>query len=130
MLLIASTLLIYELKKKTRNLQVSRHRQESDRALNRTVLVEAVLFVSMTAPAAIATSFLNSYLQTSGEIGNLIILSCNTITFSYHAFNFFIIFWANKRFSREVKTFFSIKNVSNGSTTRTTDQRPTTQNLK
>ena len=127
LLLIASTLLIYELKKRTRNLQVSRHRQESERALNKTVLVEAILFVSMTAPTAIATSFLNSYLQTSGAIGNLIILICNSITFSYHAYNFLIIFWTNKRFSKEVKAFFNIKTVSHGSSTaRITSQRPTT----
>lgn len=60
----------------------------------------------MTSPGAIVTSFLNSVLQSSGHWGLVIISVCDCITFSFHALNFIILIVTNKRFFREVKSFY------------------------
>lgn len=104
-------MLIYEINKKTGNVTISVQRQASRKSLNKTVVMLALLFIIMTSPGAVVTSFLNSYLQTTG-VGNIVIIFCDCITFGFHAFNFIVLFVTNKRFKEEVKNFFRKYNAS------------------
>lgn len=61
----------------------------------------------MTSPGAIVPSFLNPFLQSSGDLGNFVIEICDCITFSFNAFNFSILLLTNnKRFAKEVKNHY------------------------
>lgn len=114
LLAISSLLLIYEINRKTRNLGAlssSSQRQENQRSLNKTVVFFALLFVIMTSPGAIVTSFLNSVLQSSGHWGLVIISVCDCITFSFHALNFIILIVTNK-IDSEKSTSAQTKNRS------------------
>ncbi len=108
LLLLSSLLLIYEINKKTRlvanHQSVSRH--ENNKSLNKTIVLIAILFIIMTSPGAIVTSFLNAFLQSSGDLGNFVIEICDCITFSFHALNFLILLLTNKRFAKEVKNHY------------------------
>ena len=110
LLLVSSLLLIYEMKRNNRRSRifVYARRQENAKSLNKTVVFIAILFIIMTLPGAVVTSFLNEFLQTSGDLGNLIINLCDCFTFSFHALNFIILYLNNKRFSKEVRVFLKI----------------------
>ncbi len=117
LLSLSSGLLIYEINKRMpTGIATSANRHENQKSLHKTVVSFAVLFILMTLPGAIVTSFLNSFLQSSGDLGLLVITICDCITFSFHALNFLILLLTNKRFQRELKTYFKIDSTSNTNT--------------
>ena len=105
------------------SVSASQQRQDSQRALNKTVLIVTITYIVMTTPVAVVTSFLNSQLQSSGELGDLIINLGDSVSFSYHAYNFLILFFTNKRYSKEVKMYFSPKRSTARTVTGTTGTR-------
>lgn len=109
---ISSLLLIFEINKKSGNVTISAQRLESRRSLNKTVVSLALLFIIMTSPGAVVTSFLNSYLQSIGASGNEVIILCDCVSFGFHAFNFLVFILTNKRFAQEVRNFFNLNNGS------------------
>jgi len=123
LLITASALLIYEIQKKSAGRSVSQNRSDSQRALNKTVVSVTIVYIVITTPVAVVTSFLNSLLQSSGEIGNLIINIADSVSFSFHAFNFFILYLTNKRYSKEVRAFFKIKDSPRANTNTNTTSK-------
>ena len=118
LLALASALLIFEMNRRTAStIATSANRQENQKSLNKTVVSLTVLFIVMTLPGAVVTSFLYAYLFNSGEIGNLVIIVCDCFSFSFHALNFLILLLTNKRFLREVKAYLS-RTITNDPTTR------------
>ena len=116
LLLISSILLIYEINKRNNRIgtttTVVMQRQENAKSLHKTVVFIAILFIVMTFPGAFVTSFMNSFLQSSGNEGNLVINLCDCFTFSFHALNFIVLYFTNKKFSKEVRIFFKIDNAA------------------
>lgn len=74
----------------------------------------------MTLPTAVA-SFYYNYLK-SFELGSFLILLFNSITFSFHAFNFFIFVYENKNFKRKLKSFYSRKELDTTITQKKVDE--------
>ena len=62
------------------------------------------LFILMTLPTAVASFFYNRLM--SQHYGPFIILLFNSVTFSYHAFNFFLFVYENKIFKRKLKSVY------------------------
>ena len=125
LIITTNMLLIYEIKRQTGNIK-SASKDAKNKALNRLVIIMALLFVALTLPSAVVTSILNKVLQTSGVVGFVIINLCDCIAFSYHSLNFLIVMLTNKRFMTEVTVLFRenlhmrpIRNVSSSNTTQT-----------
>ncbi len=73
-----------------------------------------MLFFLLTLPTAIVSFFFNKLITTNE--GKLFILTCNCISFSYHALNFFIYSITNIKFRSEMtKTFFNLNFSSTNS---------------
>ncbi len=131
-ILIISTniLLIYEIKKQTASIK-SATKDAKSRAMNRLVILLALLFIVLTLPGAVVTSILNKVLQERGIVGFVIINICDCLSFSFHALNFLIVMLTNKRFAYEVKAYFKTKfnlnQSSKSKTNKTSVNRLTTQ---
>ena len=132
LIITTNMLLIYEIKKQTGNIK-SASKDAKNKALNRLVIIMALLFIALTLPAAVVTIILNKVLQTSGVVGFVIINLCDCLAFSYHALNFMIVMLTNKRFMIEVTVFvrarLHMKPIKNANSSVNTTQTQT-QSLK
>ena len=115
-LLIAGTallaLFVYRSKKAIQSElqpEQSSHSHERNKHMNTTIICLALLFILMTAPNAFAQIFRAQLRQTELGYGVLMVLS--HLAFSFHAFNFFIVYVTNKKFQSEFK--FIIRCFSN-----------------
>jgi hypothetical protein len=72
-----------------------------------TVIVLAVSFIVLTLPGAVISGFFFGTFIVTNE-GYFLILLLDSITFSYHAFSFFILYFSNKKFSEVLKSFSSL----------------------
>jgi hypothetical protein len=102
LLLIFNILLIYEASRS--KIRLNRHRKLT---LSATVIAMTIAFVLFTLPTAIVSAYFNIFEFSFSSFEHIKISICNAITYSYHAFNFFILYNTNKRFSRELKALFN-----------------------
>ena len=63
-----------------------------------------MLFIIMTLPMSVVSIF---YSELEGsETGLMIIFGLDSVSFSYHAFNFIVLFFTNKRLLNQLKLLF------------------------
>nr|QVK45788.1 G protein-coupled receptor [Proales similis] len=74
--------------------------------LNRTVMSLTALFFFMTLPCSMITFFYGKLVELKIEL--TVISYLGEFSFSYHAFNFLIIFFSNRRFRKEFLSILGI----------------------
>ena len=91
--------------------------------MNITVIATTVLFIILTCPGAIASSYFNVLIQSYS--GRIVLFVCDGLTFSYHGLNFITLFLTNKKFSKELYYFITRRKdedrTLNSSATRPTN---------
>ena len=80
------------------------HKHSKSSRLNATVIALTAIYVVCTVPAAYVEFNLFEMLKTEG--GRVFMTVSDTLAFSYHALNFFIIYKLNHRFKRNLKRLF------------------------
>lgn len=73
--------------------------------MTRTILFITFLYIILAFPSAILTGYYYNALIVL-DIGPMLITLVDNIQFSYPAFNFFILYFSNKVFAKEVKRLF------------------------
>ena len=73
------------------------------RSLNKTVLLITALFIVLTLPSSIASIYYDQLIVSSA--GFVILIALDSLTFSYHSFNIFVLLYTNKKFKRDFKVF-------------------------
>ena len=71
------------------------------REMTKTILLITFLYVIISLPSNVLVGFL--YFDLLDDYGQMIFNLVNGLQMSYPAFNFFILYFSNKRFSKEVK---------------------------
>ncbi|CAF1124331.1 unnamed protein product [Brachionus calyciflorus] len=84
----------------------SKKTRKNDR-INRTVIGLTALFILMTLPLASASFFFTQLFST--DYGLFIIVLLDSISFSYHGFNFIFMAFSNKIFRQEYQKLFKLK---------------------
>ena len=80
-----------------------------------TVITITILFILFTLPtASIQYNIVYKNLYST-ELGQLCILLCNAVTYTYQASNFIILYLSNNQFSMELKSIIYRNKVSNSS---------------
>lgn len=82
--------------------------------MTKTILIITFLFVVVSFPSFLVNCFFLFQVLTL-EYGQLIMNLVCAIQYSYPAFNFFILYFSNKRFSLEVKNTIRSFHVSSNS---------------
>ena len=77
-----------------------------------TITIPFIVFTLPTASIQCNTVYKNLY---STELGQLCILFCNVVTYTYQASNFIILYLTNKQFSMELKSITYGNKVSDSS---------------
>lgn len=73
---------------------------KKQKAMNRTVISISLIFIFMTAFITIGSLFYPSLIQS--YTGLCILFFCDSVGFSYHGLNFFILFFTNKKFRQQL----------------------------
>ena len=73
---------------------------------NKTIIVLTILFVVFTTPSAIISRYYNDLVNT--KVGNIILLSGDCFSFTFHALSIFVLYLSNKRFSDRLKPIIFI----------------------
>jgi hypothetical protein len=77
-----------------------------------TVIIMTVLFILFTCPFAVSSQYYSSLVQTF--TGNVIIYACDSLGFSFNAFNIFILCFTNDEFLIDLKRhLFGVQTKSN-----------------
>ena len=101
LLSIISILLSVELKRmENSRTQCLRLKQNSHTAMAMTLM-----FIIFTLPTAVVSKYYNTLVLTFE--GNIILFAANSFTFSYHAFNIFILCIFNEKFLNSLKNLFT-----------------------
>ncbi len=130
-------LLVYSVyKKKIENTTGGEHRAKF-KSMTRTVMSITFIFIIMTSPISIASIFYNELVLTYSGLICLDLL--NSLCFTYHALNIFILVFTNKKFVTELKQLltryccFKFDSISNGqdhsNSTSNTQQMRAANNL-
>lgn len=72
-----------------------------------TIVTVTALFIMFTLPGSIVSGYFYQELDQT-KIGSLIVILCDNITFSFHAFQLLFLLLTNKIFCKE---FMDIKSV-------------------
>jgi hypothetical protein len=75
-------------------------------SVTRSVLIMTFSFICFLLPSAIVSGYFLEFLFSS-KSGTLVLYILDFITFGYHAFNFLVFSFTNKRFKAELKNLFS-----------------------
>jgi hypothetical protein len=130
-LLIFNILLIFEVRKSRLSISANNNSFALKRKfqMSLTVIILTFSFIIMTLPGAIVSGFFFAIFTFTDE-GYFKLILFDSITFSYHAFNFFILLLSNKKFSEAFKSMvcnlFSKAKLSIETTNRL--QKTTTRN--
>jgi Na+/H+ antiporter NhaC len=73
--------------------------------MTRTIILITFLYILLTLPGAIIAGYFYNTLIVS-DIGSIFIILSSNIQFIYQAFNFFILYFTNKLFAKEVRRLF------------------------
>jgi hypothetical protein len=73
--------------------------------MNKVVISITILFLIFTVPASIPLFFISIFFTDEGRLATQII---DCFSFSYYALNFFITYFSNNLFRKEVKKFLTI----------------------
>ena len=119
LLAIFNISLIYELTKRENNstLTSSAQSKANKRALTLTCISFNILFIVMTLPNALVSSFLYNNIYNLGDLGNFVIIFCDCLAFTFHGLNFLLLLITNKRFKSETAKFWGIKTSTVASVT-------------
>lgn len=90
---------------KTSRSIVESRRVKRKHDMTKTILIITFLFVIVSFPSFLVNCFFLSQVL-SLEYGRIIMNLSYAIQYSYPAFNFFILYFSNKKFAREVKKTF------------------------
>lgn len=94
--------------------------------MTRTIVFITFLYIVVTFPSTLVSGyFFLTILLSNG--GPFFITIIDAIQFSYPALNFFILFFSNKLFAQEVKSFFTKMRRNSVATTQTQTQTKTNQ---
>jgi hypothetical protein len=102
LLLIFNGFLIYVTVKRKRSVE-----GRKKLALSVTVISMTISFILFTLPTAIVSTYFDTFEFALVSLEHVKIVTSNAITYSYHAFNFFILYNTNKRFVKEFKAMFT-----------------------
>jgi hypothetical protein len=91
-------------KVKERKIVILKCMATREHSVTKTIVTQAIAFIFMTSPSATA-SFYYSQLAQSDQ-GRLVLQVCNSISFSFHALNFFVYLVTNKKFRKFVCKHF------------------------
>ena len=100
-------LFVYQIKSKSKLLG-KLSRKNENLSISVLVLTVSLLFIVFTVPNTVASSFFVKQLFESRD-GITFIFYLDTLLFSFHGFSFFALFFSNKQFSSEAKSFLCLK---------------------
>jgi hypothetical protein len=75
------------------------------KSMTRTVMSITIIFIVMTSPISVASIFYNELVLT--YLGLICLDLLNSLCFTYHALNIFILLFTNKKFVTELKQFLT-----------------------
>lgn len=131
LLIIINSMIIYKATRFSRSQNTTiAHDERRKIQMTRTILVITFLYIGMSLPGAIVTGYFYGTIY-SLTYGSLIINFLNAIQFSYPAYHFLILFFSNKLFAQEVKSFLSKmgnNSVSTSLKTQTSHDEKSTKN--
>ena len=106
LLLIINVSLIYKVYFKNKILETEEKARTKKKRMSITVCFITLLFIVLTLPGAVVSGYF--YLDLiNDQIGSLILVTCDNISFSYHSFNFFFLLISNKKIFKESKRLFN-----------------------
>lgn len=94
------------------------HSSKRKAEMTRTILFITFLYIIITLPDITITGYL-LFRILELDYGSMLLTIISSIHFSYPALHFFILFFSNRLFAEEVKSFFLKKRQISVSTTHT-----------
>lgn len=76
------------------------------KAMTITVMLVTLAFVVFTLPSAVISGYFFTSLF-SFIPGRVVVYFCETLSFSYHSYNFFVLYALNKQFRQECKSIIT-----------------------
>jgi hypothetical protein len=110
---VSNILLVYVLLfKKQNSIDISEESNSKRKSLSFSVLFFTTMFIVLTLPVSILNAF---FLKPLLEInyGYVVLFMMDNMAFTYHGLHFTILLVTNKRFAKELKTFFKVCVTSN-----------------
>jgi len=106
LLAIINILLIIDLHQNKRISSADNNSKITQREINTSIIIMTLLFIIMTAPCAVCSMLYSQILRLNN--GEIIIMTLNCITFSYHAFNNIVLCLSSKHFLKQIKKSFNL----------------------
>ena len=108
MIAVANFLLVISILRKNKvSTATTTNAKKRNIFMNITVFSITILFIVLTCPGAIASSYFNVLIQSYS--GRVILFSVDSLTFSYHSLSFITLFITNKKFSKELYYLFTCR---------------------
>lgn len=111
-------------------LQITSNSLNKKAEMSKTILLVTFIYILIASPSAIYSGYFYADLVNT-DYGPMINNIFDAIIFSYPAFNFFILYFSNKKFHKEVREWFvwlkTRRRVTNHTSNTSNTQR--TQNL-
>lgn len=104
-LIISDSILIYIVVFSTQRNSAQRQSQKKLN-MSRTIVILNISFILLTLPSAIISGYFYLILSQS-DIGYLVLITCDNLTFSFHSFNLINLFIFNSKFRSELRLIFS-----------------------
>ena len=101
---IINILLIIDLHQNKRISSADNNSKITQREINTSIIIMTLLFIIVTAPCAVCSMLYSQILRLNN--GEIIIMTLNCITFSYHAFNKIVFCLSSKHFLKQIKKSF------------------------
>jgi hypothetical protein len=114
LIFLANLLLIKFLIKKSNHNEFNRRISTRRSKARKTIMIVTITFILMTLPGAVCSFFYSELLDL--PFGSYIILFFDCVTFSYHSFHIFFLYFSNKLYKKELKNLFYFRAQSNTNT--------------
>ena len=109
-IVILNVVLLHHLYQNYRVFKLNKLKQVKKKSsITITIISMTFLFIVFTSPGAFTSKYYSNLVSSTN--GHMIILFCDCFCFSYHGLNIIILCFTNKRFFRQLKTFFKNKRV-------------------
>jgi hypothetical protein len=129
-LALVNSLLLYETVFKKKVIQACERQINHERVLiTKSILIMTFSFIGFLLPSAIVSGYFYEFLYST-QLGTLVLYILDCITFGYHALNFLVFSFTNKRFNNELKRLFCNNISSEGREQSTTRQNGNFSSVK
>jgi hypothetical protein len=112
LIVIANFLLIYRLKIRSTTTSSSASSRDRQKQMNTSVIALTLLYIVMTLPGTLVSIYYDFLLHS--EWGTIVLYIGDSIDITYHALNFIVLFFTNKKFLEEIRNLIGLGGPRSG----------------